>query len=1112
MITFSPIQKLIQETLFQKMRMLDKTPPIEINQSASKDGGGPQQNYMFARSVFLRMTSLLTRGKKPIVLMGGENDNGKMRKSLEVYGYKSGGIDENNPNVRPMAGIKDVNVEYAGGGMKLGATRKTSISWTCWTWEELQKYKPFFLKHGRVILIEFGWGFKGPDAPTFLPIIKENGEINEDLIKGDGNKKPLQERIPEWILQQKGHYDALLGTIQNFEFSVNENGGFDCTTDLVSLGVNTLSRMDSKESVAGHIANLPILQPVRKGMWWWKSEDFLANQELDKNPYYSFKSYMATLEGHLHLNSKNSKGSIAYILGNDEPYCTWGWFEDNVLSRFAGQINKDTDKVVSEFRSIESVYDDDGNIIDSKPVMMRVSRDLMPVDFSPKGWFWIYPENVTSGEDFWKNKNLTEDKSFLLPNSSVYTHKTQSGGTSYYGGGYTTSTVHKIGDFKLMFGPPYVQKEDGSTSNGYKGTKSSVEAWKSSFLGSPNADWPDNEGSHFRAFKNDWSPHGVIRNIYFGHEFLSECFDGATIKEGVDAVWSKFSEAYGGIYDFGIEFDDKEGRLMIKDRGFATRKVANVLKNTSKNPEGEVYNNDGLFVFPIWEKTSIVKGQNLSAKLPSRMQIAAMYGNNPVELGDGLVDNLDDWGAIALGRNEQPAETDPKKKLDKQMELLDSLMGNMEHPFKRVKQPTPPATMGAQFTFGRSDADENKELLWREGTSAETTNIYEDFSKGVNAKNKDNDKFGIGINEYLEDQLKEEFKKRLLESTGLEDEEEIKKAKLQTEEVDNPGWFTGSTTITTEEKMENARIAFKEATTTANGVTGLYGNPKQNILQVIRGEFSGKITEYPTLKAEYKSIMKMALKGPKKGLLKVTDPLVPIELEIEIDGTGGIFPGNSFHSSYLPKSYMDRICFQVIGASHKIDTSGWTTTIKGQMRVATPTPVEPPPERIEDVPGFGVLKPEELEKLPEVKEIRKKEKEHKEVQKTLYGDAVTAILHNDDLPPGTDDDGVPPGIKRPPEDNDGKKSNDTKIFILQKEEDIEEQDQWMYQIGKIGDFHLDQGSPVLKEGQGMFKNIDTGTLYKPGPSGDGVRANGVPLSESEASHWSDSIVNWWNSD
>ena len=31
---------------------------------------------------------------------------------------------------------------------------------------------------------------------------------------------------------------------------------------------------------------------------------------------------------------------------------------------------------------------------------------------------------------------------------------------------------------------------------------------------------------------------------------------------------------------------------------------------------------------------------------------------------------------------------------------------------------------------------------------------------------------------------------------------------------------------------------------------------------------------------------------------------------------------------------MDKMCFQAIGASHKIDSSGWTTTIKGQMRVA----------------------------------------------------------------------------------------------------------------------------------------------------------------------------------
>ena len=168
-------------------------------------------------------------------------------------------------------------------------------------------------------------------------------------------------------------------------------------------------------------------------------------------------------------------------------------------------------------------------------------------------------------------------------------------------------------------------------------------------MGSQTAKW-SNEGSYFRVFKNDWSPYGVIRNIYFGHKFLTECFDKATIKEGVDAVWSKFSEAYGGIYDFGVEFDDKEGRLMLKDKAFSNKKVSKVLENKSTNENYDI-KDPGLFVFPIWEKTSLVKSQNLSAKLPSRMQIAAMYGNNNVEEGDGLIDNLDYWGAVALGRN-----------------------------------------------------------------------------------------------------------------------------------------------------------------------------------------------------------------------------------------------------------------------------------------------------------------------------------------------------------------------------------------------------------------------------------------------------------------------------
>ena len=875
--------------------MLDKLPANEINQPATKDGGVPQENYMFARSVFLRMTSLLTRNNKPIVLMGGELLDNTLRSGMEVYGPRSGGVLDNdpkknvelNPNLRPMAGVKDVNVEYAGGGAKIGSTRKTSISWTCWSWEELQKFKPFFLTHGKVVLIEWGWGFTGVDSPILLDIINENGEINEELINGSDNQKPLQEIIPEHILQQKGHYDALLGTIQNFEFSVNESGGFDCTTELVSLGVNTFRKMDSKESIAGQISNLPILEPVVTQNWTVKTTDYLKNQSKDKNPYYSFRSYMMSLESHLHLNANKSKGAIAYILGGDAPYCTWGWFEDNVLSRFAGQINSDKEKVVSEFRSIESIYDDLGNVSGSQPTMMRTSREVVAKDYSPKGWFFAHGGgDPTAGSKNENNSQLIHGvKSKSYPDGKV------------------------IGDFKLMFAPPYLQQGDAGQGKWIGPDDPSVsETWKKIF----KTDSWDYTGAHFRVFKNDTGITGVIRNIYFGHEFLTECFEKSTIAEGIESVWNKFSAVYGGIYDFGIEFDDKEGRLMIKDKGFSQSKVKTVLENTSKNPNSDVYDNKGVFVFPIWEKTSLVKSQNLNAKLPSRMQVAAMYGNNSPEFGDGLVDDLDDWGAIALGRNQKEVE----KGENAQQELLDSLLGSVEFPFKRGEK-------GNQFTFGNASADNNTPLKWTDGPSATTTDIYEDTTPKAGNDDPVDDKFGKGINDVLAEELKQEFQARILRASGIKETEDNKTA-LKAIKLD------------TRTKVLAAKSTFRKATTKSTDASSIYvGHKKRHLNPVIkRGLYGAKHYKWPHLKQEYHGIMKLSLTQTRGGLLKTSDPLIPIELEIEIDGTGGIFPGNTFHSSYLPKSYMDRMCFQVIGASHKIDSTGWTTTLKGQMRVA----------------------------------------------------------------------------------------------------------------------------------------------------------------------------------
>jgi len=274
----------------------------------------------------------------------------------------------------------------------------------------------------------------------------------------------------------------------------------------------------------------------------------------------------------------------------------------------------------------------------------------------------------------------------------------------------------ELGDFKMMFGPPFVQKGPQGTGKWMgKGTESGENwevKWKNTFLGSEGAEW-NYEGSYFRKWLNEDGDKGTIRNVYFGHEFLTECFVGAsTIADGVEAVWNKFSLAYGGIYDFGISFDDKEGRLMIKDQGFTQKRVSEVLKNKSTNRgynlEGKE-SEPGLFVFPVWEKNSLVISQTLNAKLPSRMQLQAMYGNNDLEFGDGQIDGHKDWGALALGKAEKVSDT-----IEQQNRLLeDILFGQVDHPFR--SHFVAPSGETKHFAFGNATANDNQPLQWKLG-------------------------------------------------------------------------------------------------------------------------------------------------------------------------------------------------------------------------------------------------------------------------------------------------------------------------------------------------------------------------------------------------------------
>ena len=62
--------------------------------------------------------------------------------------------------------------------------------------------------------------------------------------------------------------------------------------------------------------------------------------------------------------------------------------------------------------------------------------------------------------------------------------------------------------------------------------------------------------------------------------------------------------------------------------------------------------------------------------------------------------------------------------------------------------------------------------------------------------------------------------------------------------------------------------------------------------------------------------------------------LIPFDLELTIDGIGGIYPGNSFHSTYLPKRYQEETIFQAFDVNHEVGPDYWNTKINGKMRAS----------------------------------------------------------------------------------------------------------------------------------------------------------------------------------
>lgn len=129
-------------------------------------------------------------------------------------------------------GITELTVEHMGNDG--GGIRKAKIKWTTYSIGDFEELTNYFLAVGRSCLIEWGtFSIKNEFDPNSRPIILDTKGIEQ--FSG-GNFKTAYELLQKKSELSNGNYDGMLGIITNYDFSLNENGGFDCTTEVTSLG------------------------------------------------------------------------------------------------------------------------------------------------------------------------------------------------------------------------------------------------------------------------------------------------------------------------------------------------------------------------------------------------------------------------------------------------------------------------------------------------------------------------------------------------------------------------------------------------------------------------------------------------------------------------------------------------------------------------------------------------------------------------------------------------------------------------------------------------------------------------------------------------------------
>ena len=192
---------------------------------------------------------------KKYILEGGTLYNNRLRKGVNaidgVYGSNLDKIS-NDPKskltdrtfgIRPMPGITSVSVQNK---LAYGSLREATINFYAWDKHQLEELEILFMRPGYSVFLDWGWSqyldhnLNGSNES--IQSYPDNIRIkNFDVTTPDVFSKNIPESdyydaIDKTVEKTNGNYDAMLGYVKNFNWQLMSNGGYQCSSTIISRG------------------------------------------------------------------------------------------------------------------------------------------------------------------------------------------------------------------------------------------------------------------------------------------------------------------------------------------------------------------------------------------------------------------------------------------------------------------------------------------------------------------------------------------------------------------------------------------------------------------------------------------------------------------------------------------------------------------------------------------------------------------------------------------------------------------------------------------------------------------------------------------------------------